>query len=296
MRRKALTLSLAAMLAVLTGCSGVAATGSQPKAAPQPDAGAPPGPPPAIEIVAADYGFGVQRRLPGGLVDLALVNRGNEFHFAAFARPVAGKTLEDVRAALTAEGEVDKPPGPPPLVEYAALGTVDSGETSRMTVNLPAGPYVLFCALPAPDGIPHSLKGMMVDVEVTGGTAEELPETQGTVTVADFTIGTLPELTAGTNRVTLENRGHQIHEIDLVQVADGKTIQDAVGWAATFAGAPPIRFLGGPGVRDGLSAVGTFELRPGVRYAFVCIVPDSLGDFLPHLAKGMASRVFEVRP
>ena len=136
----------------------------------------------------------------------------------------------------------------------------------------------------------------MVDVEVTGGTAEELPDTQGTVYAADFAIGALLELTAGTNRVTLDNRGRQTHEIDLVELGDGKTIQDAIAWAATFAGPPPIRFLGGPAVRDGRSAVGTFELRPGVRYAFVCIVPDSLGDFLPHLVKGMASPVFEVRP
>jgi hypothetical protein len=48
-------------------------------------------------------------------------------------------------------------------------------------------------------------------------------------------------------------------------------------------------------VRNGLSAVGTCEMKPGVRYAFVCIVPDSLGDFAPHLTKGMYSPIFEVR-
>lgn len=285
MHRKALAAgaSLAAMLAMLTGCGDGDAAAADSRRTP------------TIEVTAHDYGFGVPPTLPGGLVDLALVNRGNEPHFAAFARPAEGKSLADVRAAITAEPGGGTPPGPPPLVEYAALGTVDPGGTSRMTVNLPAGPYVLFCALPAPDGTPHSLKGMMADVVVTDGIARDLPETQGTVPVFDFAFGPLPELKAGTNRVTLENRGRQVHEIDLVELADGKTMEDAVAWATTFAGPAPIRFLGGPAVRNGLSAVGTFEMKPGVRYAFVCIVPDSLGDLAPHLTKGMYSPVFEVR-
>lgn len=246
-----------------------------------------------IEITARDYGFGVSPTLLGGLVDMALVNEGNELHYAAFARPVEGKTLADVRAALTTPPG-SAPPGPPPLVEHAALGTVAPGGTSRMTVNLPAGPYVVFCAFPAPDGTPHNVLGMMVDVEVAGGTAGSLPETLATVPTFDFAFGNLPEFKAGTNRITLENRGRQVHEIDLVELADGKTVDDAIAWADTLQGPPPIHFRGGAAVNAGLSAVGTFELNPGVRYAFVCIVPDTLGDFAPHLTKGMHSAVFEV--
>lgn len=250
-----------------------------------------------IEITAHDYGFGVSPTLLGGLVDMALVNQGNELHYAAFARPVEGKTLADVRAALTTPpGSV--PPGPPPWMEHAALGTVAPGITSRMTVNLPTGPYVLFCAFPAPDGTPHNVLGMMVDVEVAGGTAGSLPKTLATVPSFDFAFGNLPNpnLKAGTNRITLENRGRQVHEIDLVELADGKTVDDAVAWADTLQDPPPIHFLGGAAVNAGLSAVGTFELKPGARYAFVCIVPDTLGDFAPHLTKGMHSAVFEVPP
>jgi hypothetical protein len=278
---KVLGLLLVALVSVVAGC-GVddEAAGASETA--------------AVEITAHDYGFKVPPTLRGGLVDMALVNQGAEPHFAAFARPAAGKTLADVRAALTAKPGA-APPGPPPFLEYAALGTVASGGTSRLTMNLPAGPYVLFCALPAPDGTPHNMLGMMVDVEVTPGAAKDLPETTATMPTFDFAFGNLPKFKAGTNRVTLENRGKQMHEIDLVELTDGKTIEDAVAWAATFQGPPPIRFLGGPAVNAGLSAVGTFEMKPGVRYAFVCIVPDSLGDMAPHLTKGMYSAVFEVK-
>lgn len=294
MPKKVLALLLTGMLTMLAGCGGddgvAAAESAADRTAADPALSEPL---PTIEITARDYAFDLPATLPGGVVDMALRNEGNEPHFAAFARPAEGKTLQDVRAALTTPPG-SAPPGPPPFLEYAALGTVSSGGISRLTTNLPAGRYVLFCAIPAPDRTPHNVLGMMVDVEVTPGPEGRLPETLATVRAFDYAFGGIPAFKPGTNRITLENRGKQMHEIDLVELAEGKTLEDAVAWAATFDGPPPMRFLGGPAVNVGQSAVGTFELEPGVRYAFVCIVPDSLGDFAPHLTKGMYSPVFEV--
>lgn len=67
---------------------------------------------------------------------------------------------------------------------------------------------------------------------------------------------------------------------------------DVKAWAVKLAGPPPAHFLGGPAVRDGLSVTSTFEMKAGVRYAFVCIVPDRLSDFAAHIAKGMATAEF----
>lgn len=248
-----------------------------------------------IEIKATDYAFDVPSSFVGGLVDLTLVNAGKEPHFAAFAQPKEGVTLETVRAALT--GGAEGAAGPPPFVEFAALGTVDPGGTSYMTMNLPAGEYVLFCALPAAsDGAPHMLKGMLNDVKVASGVSRGLPATDSTLTVADFAIGGPLKFKAGTNTVTLENRGKQIHEVDLVELPEGKTVADVKAWAVKLAGPPPAHFLGGPAVRDGLSVTSKFEMKPGARYAFVCIVPDSLSDFAAHITKGMATVEFEVEP
>lgn len=247
-----------------------------------------------IVVTATDYAFDLPATFPGGLVSMELVNDGAEPHFAAFTRPVEGATIEDVRAAINAAESGAAPTGPPPFVEYAALGTVDPGGTSRMTVNLPAGEYLVYCALPSPKGKTHNLLGMMSEVEVAPGRTQGLPDTQGTVPVADFAMGEIPDLHAGTNTLTMENRGRQIHELDLVELGEGMTMDDAVAWARKPAGPPPFRFLGGPAIRDGLSAVGTFELKAGVRYAFVCIVPDFLGDMALHLSKGMYTPIFEV--
>lgn len=253
-------------------------------------------PAPLIEVTASDYAFDLPATITGGLVDLTLDNTGKEPHFAAFAQPAEGRSVGDVTAALTALASGEPPAGAPPFVEYIALGTVDPGGQSRVTGNLPTGKYVLFCMLPAPDGVPHAAKGMMTEVEVTGGSPRDLPATDATISTFDFAFGNLPTFKEGTNRVTLQNKGKQIHEIDLVELADGKKVEDLVAWAAKLEGPPPGRFLGGPAVRDGLSVNTTFEMTAGARYALVCIVPDQLGDGAPHLTKGMHSPEFQVDP
>lgn len=256
---------------------------------------------PAVRVTARDYAFDVPATFSAGLVDMTLDNAGKEPHFAALAQPKEGVPIAEVQAAITALAS-GKPPagGPPPFVEYIAMGTVDPGGQSRVTGNLPAGKYIMFCVLPSPDGVTHGAKGMIKEVEATGGSPGDLPKTDATFVTYDFAIGAAgggaPTFKAGTNRVTIENKGKQIHEIDLVELAEGKKVADFVAWAGKLAGPPPGSFLGGPAIRNGLSATTTFEMKSGARYVLVCIVPDSLGDGAPHITKGMHTEEFQVQP
>jgi hypothetical protein len=140
---------------------------------------------------------------------------------------------------------------------------------------------------------------MMKEVEATGGNPGDLPKTDATFLTHDFAIGGVggnPTFRAGTNSVTLHNKGKQIHEIDLFELAEGKMVEDVVAWAAKLQGPPPGRFLGGPAVRGGLAVTTTFEMKAGPLYALVCIVPDSLGDGAPHITKGMHTEEFQAQP
>jgi hypothetical protein len=257
------------------------------------DVRAEPDPPPALDFAAKDYGFDLPATFEGGLLTMNMANKGKEPHFAAFAKPAEGKTTADIRAALSAPPG-SAPAGPPPFEDVAGVGTIDPGLTSNLTVNLPTGSYVVYCAVPAPDGAPHFAKGMMVDIEVTEGSVRSLPETSAEVKVADFAIGKLPEFKPGKNTVTIVNNGKQLHELNLIELLKGKTVEDMVAWAAKEEGPPPAPFLGGPVVKQGLSGSTTFDLEAGKTYAIVCTIPDFLGDFAPHITKGMHSPPFEV--
>ena len=260
-----------------------------------------PATPAAIKVTARDYAFDVPATISAGLVAMTLDNVGKEPHFAALAQPKEGVPIADVQAAITAIASGNPPAGgPPPFVEYIAMGTVDPGGQSHVTGNLPAGKYIMFCILPSPDGVTHGAKGMIKEVEATGGTQGELPKTDATFITHDFAIGLAgggaPAFKVGTNRVTLENKGKQIHEIDLIELAEGKKVADVKAWAAKLAGPPPGSFRGGPAIRDGLSVTTTFEVKGGARYALVCIVPDNLSDGAAHITKGMHTEEFQAQP
>lgn len=252
-------------------------------------------PVPEASIVARDYSFEVPTPLPGGLVRLSYYNAGKEPHFAAFAKIAPGKTVADVRNAVTTPPGATPPPGPPPFDEVAAFPAADPGVSGRMTLNLPAGSYAFYCAIPSPDGTPHAAKGMVTEVTVSDGTEGPLPASVGTVKAVDFGLAPVPPLKVGSNVVQIDNEGKQLHEIGLVEVRAGRTMDDVVAWFRRQSGPPPFRFLAGAAISPGNQATADLLLEPGKSYAFLCAIPDFLGDFAPHVTKGMYTSTFTVR-
>ncbi len=248
--------------------------------------------PTEVSVTARDYTFDVPATFKGGLANFSYTNAGNEPHFASFAMIAPGKTLDDVKAALTAPPSATPPAGPPPFEDVIAFPAGDPGATGKMTGSIPAGSYVLFCTIPSPDGTPHAAKGMMVPVTVNPGTEGPLPASIGTVDAFDFRLAPVPPLKAGKNVVRLSNKGKQLHEINLIELSPGKRVEDAVAWFGQPSGPPPMRSLAGVAVKPGSDATTELELRRGTTYAFVCAIPDFLGDFKPHVTKGMYTSAF----
>lgn len=280
-RRRALAL-VAFAAALLAGCGG----------ADRPSGAAADRPPTKVNITATDYGFDAPDTIEGGTVEISFTNNGREPHFAGVAAVRPGKSFEDVHAALTASAPS---PGPPPFEDFAGIPTADPGRTAKATLDLPAGTYALFCLIPSPDGATHAHKGMVRKLTVTAGDALAGPRSVGPVVGTDFGLSQVPELKPGTNVIALRNDGRQLHEINLVELAPGKTVDDVVTWYRQPAGPPPMASLGGVAVRPGEQGVTTLELARGSTYAFICVIPDVLGDFAPHIVKGMFTAPFTVR-
>lgn len=247
-----------------------------------------------ISITAKDYAFDMPTNINGGLVTFDYSNAGSEPHFGAFAKIGQGKTAADVKAALLTPPGTPPPPGPPPFEDIIGFATADPGVSGTFTGDLPGGEYLFYCAIPSPDGVPHAAKGMISEVTVSDGARGELPAAAATVEAKDFGFSSTPKLTAGTNVLKLNNQGNQIHELALAELASGKTVDDLSKWSAAPAGPPPAKFLQGVAVKPGEQATAEFIATKGGTYAFVCIIPDFLGDFAPHITKGMRSAPFTV--
>ena len=93
-------------------------------------------------------------------------------------------------------------------------------------------------------------------------------------------------LPAGVVTIKIVNNGKELHHVQLLRLADGKTAAD-FGAALKADGHPPtwISFRGGPNAAEGGATVeSTVALEPG-NYVLICLIPDPKGT--PHVALGM---------
>lgn len=111
------------------------------------------------------------------------------------------------------------------------------------------------------------------------------------VTAKDFAFSDFPATVNVDNlaKITIMNNGTQQHEAAIIQVGQGKTVNDVQTFLAskTPSGPPPFTLSGGlTAVEPGATASVTQALPAG-SYAFICYVAGA--DGVPHFLKGMLS-------
>jgi len=247
---------------------------------------------PVILIRGTDYAFQVPATIRAGFVALEFTNAGAEPHHAQVARLNDGVTPAQFGEALKKGPEAALP-----LVTLVGgPGFIAPGGRQRVSVNLTPGTYALACFVETPDGTPHLAKGMLSFFRVTGPAARPGSlRSAGDITLNDFSIALPPGFTGrGTYRVV--NRGAQPHEVAIVRLAPGKTMQDFqafVSQPGPPSGPPPIIPAGGG---QGLTRGQTNYLHlnlPAGNYVALCFIPDP-GSGKPHVALGMLT-TFTVR-
>jgi hypothetical protein len=241
--------------------------------------------PQVVAITTNDFAFSSPDTIAPGFTTFRVTNEGSQDHHVILGRLEQGKSLQDLMAYMK-----ENPTAEPPFLTWrGAAGALAAGQTTEgATVDLPAGNYVLMCFLIDPaDKMPHLLKGMMREIVVAGTPVNaQAPMAHMEIRMKDFAFDA-PELTAGTHVFHVVNDGPQTHEVQLIRLNDGASIQDFMAAMAPDAkGPPPGVMMGGPGAFSvGLDTYWTVTLAPG-HYAFVCFVPD-VGSGVPHLMKGM---------
>jgi hypothetical protein len=241
-----------------------------------------------ITVTATDFKLDLPATIPAGLVTLRLVNNGQEVHQAQLIRLDDGKTVADFEAAM-------KLAGPPPSWMKSAGGPTAAapGQEASATQVLTPGQYVATCHIPSPDGVLHSMKGMVQPFEVTAGAAAAaLPVAGDTVRLVDFAFEQSRPLTAGHHTILVENAGPQDHELVLLKLPPGKSVEDFGAWVAPggMQGPPPAMPFGGLAViAVGETAVLEVDLSPGA-YGFICFVPD-MKDGKMHFMHGMMKQI-----
>lgn len=242
---------------------------------------------PTITIKAMDFAYNQPETVPAGLVDITFVNNGSEPHMAQIARMNDGVTFAQFQDALKQRG-----PGAALALAtlYGGPNAILPGSRQEVILNLSEGQYASICFVAGRDNVPHYMKGMIQSFVVTGpsNTSQVPPQANGEVLLKDFSYVLPSTLSAGSLTLKVTNEGHQPHEMTLIKLAPGKSLQDVLAFlrTSTPAGLPPFAYAGGiTGLAPGSSAWLKLDLQPG-NYAALCFIPDpTTGQ--PHVMLGM---------
>jgi hypothetical protein len=241
-----------------------------------------------VHIIAKDYSFDAPAQVSAGLTTFHMMNQGKEPHQAGLIKLSDGKTFEDFTAALKAM----QPNTPPPawITFVGGPNAAPPGGTAEATQVLEPGNYVLICFIPAADGVPHAMKGMVRGLVVAPSSASPAaePTPTATMTLSDYKFDMSQPMKSGQNVVRVENTADQPHEAVLFKIAPGKTVKDFEAWLpqAEKNPMPPAIPMGGVvGLSKGRHAFFSANLDAG-DYVLVCFLGDAK-DGKPHFAHGM---------
>jgi hypothetical protein len=245
-----------------------------------------PAAPAVVHFTAKDFAFEGPDTIASGMTTLVLHNDGPNLHNLVLLRLEGGKTLADLQAALAAM----KGPGLPPAwaVPSGGVNPPDPGSDTEGTLDIAPGNYAVVCVVDVPDHVPHMMKGMIKALTVvpSTGPAAPAPTADLTVSEVDFAFGFSAPPTAGHHVIKVVNNGKQVHELEIVRLAPGKTMKDLMQWGQTYQGGLPGSSLGGSApMVPGTVEYVPMDLTPG-NYVALCFMPDP-NTGKPHLAEGM---------
>jgi hypothetical protein len=231
--------------------------------------------------------------IEAGVVSITLKNSGKGLHDAQIVRVEGDRTADEVIS-----NSVDSEEGAPIPAWIAGgggIGTVAPGESRTVTQVLEPGTYYALDSESAEGSEkPNARKGGVAKFEVTGEGGGELPATDAKVTAKDYSF-TTTGIKPGTNRLTFENTGKELHHLLALPINEGATFADVQKFLQSDEepdGPPPIDFENnvGTAVIDGGEAQVTELAFKKGKYALVCFINDRKGG-PPHVAMGMINEL-----
>ena len=243
--------------------------------------------PAEVTITAREYSFDAPASVAAGYVKLNMVNRGREPHHVQLIKLAPGKTIGDFQRAMQGGG---KPPSW--VTMLGGPGAADGGQDANATTYMAAGEYVLLCFVPAPDGQPHVMKGMIRPLTVTARkrVTGSAPRADVTMRLVDYGFDMKLPIRRGRRTFEVWTDAPQPHEVILVRLKPGATPAQFAAWERNPSGPPPGSFIGGvSGLSPHERAYFTVNMVRGT-YMLICFVSDHK-DGRPHLAHGMIREI-----
>lgn len=260
--------------------------------------------PPVVEVTAKDYAFQALDSIRAGWTKFRLTNRGKHVHMLELARLPDrasfgdfrewASTVDSLRAQLEA-GAIDSTemeeaikrnrPNLGDLEWAGGFGLLSPGRTSRLSLKLEPGTYLMLCAVKGTEGEVHLRRGMWKKLTVTEqASGARSPQADMEMRVADYQIETSGEMGSGKQTVAIHFEGrpespdNPFQTVDLIPVQQKGDVDRVVKWLADgYRTSAPAEFLGGSvEVPAPATVYLTLDLEPG-RYAWVSRASQAKG-------------------
>lgn len=232
--------------------------------------------------------------VPAGAVAIELRNLGDTTHDAQLFRVEGNRSEDDVAALL----EQPDGSGLPDWLRLAGgVSPIRPGQSARVRQVLEPGTYVVADTQERPDptaNVTGAAKGGVATFQVTGDGGSELPPTSARI-VARESGYRATGIRAGSNRLTFENAGREPHQVVILPLARGQSMEAGepkprgfefdIGWVPVPFPADRATTVLEPG--DAL--VTEFDLAPG-RHVLLCFMAPR-GGGPAQWARGMTSEL-----
>ncbi len=269
-------------LLVLAACLLLA--GCQPIQPLPPEAGATVPVVPTNTITLSADAAGAPESVPTGPVELTLANDSEMDRFVLLARLLEGATADQVMGLLAAGDDM----GALALVSLHGGTMAPAGGSSTTTFDLKPGEYLVLAEADQA-GEEEAPPPLTTTFVAEGESTMDAPAAAVRAELADFAFVLPDAISAGPQLWEIVNTGQQWHEMGILVLDEGVTVEDLMGMmsAEEPSGPPPwqeIFFY--PPIGAGERAWTEIDLPPG-EYTVICFLPDVAGDYAPHFAHGM---------
>ena len=244
-----------------------------------------------LQVTGSDFHFEAPDTIPAGLVSVELDDLGPSPHHVVVLQVPRGRSAAEALDSIASMGSV-----PQWLTSIGGPEISEDPETrSRFISHLTPGDYVLACVLLDESGEAHYARGMvrgLVVASQAGNGEVAALSTSDTLLLHDFRYEFSPQLTAGSQRIWVENRGAKRHHAEILQLEPGTSFEAVINALSDPNAPQPLKSVGGfTGVSPGRSGWLEVELEEG-SYVWVCFFFD-VENQRPHFELSML-QPFEV--
>ena len=258
-----------------------------------------------VSLTATEYSIAAPDTIPAGWTTLRLHNHGTNIHYGHMVRLDPGKTVDEL---VNAYAEAIRTSGPRPkwVTRFGGPGGAAPGDSSSDTQYLQPGNYVWICPVEDEQGNPDFSKGEFKPFVVSNQVVadkEAAPKADVAIHLMDYSFA-LDSLSAGKHTIRVANAGEQPHDLVMIKLQPGKTIEDVQaalnperarrpdqGPAPSFESIADIGGGGIGAIAPKMESYFDTNLTPG-EYALFCMA--TAPDGKSHMEHGMI-RAISVR-